>query len=62
MQPCRRGFHIGFGLENSDAVRSTHRRLSAAGVQVADIHASDGYVTFRCWDPDGTEIEIFWER
>jgi hypothetical protein len=19
------------------------------------------YVTFRCWDPDGTEIEVYWE-
>lgn len=59
--PLPEGFHVGFGLENGDAVRSTHRRLSAAGVALVDVQGDD-YVTFRCWDPDGTEIEVFWER
>jgi catechol 2,3-dioxygenase-like lactoylglutathione lyase family enzyme len=59
------GFHIGFSLESVDAVVSTHGSLTAAGVDATDVEhlAPDSdYVTFRCWDPDRTEIEIFWER
>jgi catechol 2,3-dioxygenase-like lactoylglutathione lyase family enzyme len=58
------GFHIGFGLDAADAVASLHATLSAAGVTVTDIEDSRpdaDYVTFRCWDPDGTEVEVFWE-
>lgn len=55
------GFHIGFGLGDGEAVRAAHRRLGAAGVPVGELEVEEGYVTFRGWDPDGTEIEVFWE-
>ena len=58
------GFHIGFGLHDADAVLALHGALSSAKVKVADVEdfrPGEGYVTFRCWDPDGTEIEVFWE-
>ena len=59
------GFHIGFQGADADEVLARHATLSAAGVKVGDVEdfRSDGedYVTFRCWDPDGAEIEIFWE-
>jgi catechol 2,3-dioxygenase-like lactoylglutathione lyase family enzyme len=58
------GFHIGFGFESSDAVHAMYRRLLADGIRVGpvqDFRPSEEYVTFRCWDPDGTEIEIYWE-
>jgi hypothetical protein len=41
-----------------------HRRLTEAGVRtsaVDDERPGEDYVSFRCWDPDGTEIEVFWE-
>ncbi len=60
-QPLPEGFHIGFGLDRRDEVEAVHGRLRAAGVEVGEIDRGDDYVTFRCWDPDGTEIEIFWE-
>jgi catechol 2,3-dioxygenase-like lactoylglutathione lyase family enzyme len=63
-QPLPAGFHIGFSLDAADEVASLHARLVAAGVEVTavDDHRPDeDYVTFRCWDPDGTEIELFWE-
>jgi hypothetical protein len=40
-------------------------RLTAAGVpvrNVEDFRPGEQYVTFRCWDPDGTEIEVSWEE
>lgn len=58
------GFHIGFGLGAADDVLALRDRLVAAGVragEVEDFRPGEDYVTFRCWDPDGTEVEVFWE-
>lgn len=63
-QPLPDGFHIGFGLADADAVLALRASLEAAGVRVGDLEdfrPGEDYVTFRCWDPDGTEIEVFWE-
>lgn len=58
------GFHIGFGVADAEAVMTLHRELAAAGARTADVRdfrPDEEYVTFRCWDPDGTEVEVFWE-
>jgi catechol 2,3-dioxygenase-like lactoylglutathione lyase family enzyme len=58
------GFHIGFGVSSPEDVGGLHRDLSAAGARTADLEdcrPGEEYVTFRCWDPDGTEIEVFWQ-
>lgn len=42
-----------------------HQTLTADGLEATpleDERPADDYVTFRCRDPDGTEIEVFWER
>ena len=62
--PLPDGVHIGFGAEGPEAVAELHATLCAAGVGVSameDFRPDEDYVTFRCWDPDGTEVEIFWE-
>jgi catechol 2,3-dioxygenase-like lactoylglutathione lyase family enzyme len=58
------GFHVGFGLDGAEPVAALHRDLGAAGVPVRDLEdyrPDEDYVSFRCWDPDGTEVEVFWE-
>jgi catechol 2,3-dioxygenase-like lactoylglutathione lyase family enzyme len=63
-QPMPDGFHIGFGLADAGAVMVVHRDLSGAGAptgSVGDLRPDEEYVSFRCWDPDGTEIEVFWQ-
>ena len=63
-QPLPDGFHIGFGARSPDEVAELHDRLHAAGVAataVDDHRPGEDYVTFRCWDPDGTEVEVFWD-
>ena len=63
-QPLPAGFHVGFGLAAADEVTALRGELAAAGVtttDVQDFRPGEDYVTFRCWDPDGTEIEVFWE-
>ena len=58
------GFHIGFGVADAEAVTALNRRLAATGLavtEIEDFRPAEDYVTFRCWDPDGTEVEVFWE-
>lgn len=62
--PLPEGFHIGFGLADPDTVTALHELMEAADVvttAVQDCRPTEAYVTFRCWDPDGTEVEVFWE-
>lgn len=58
------GFHIGFGLGGAGDVVALRDTLGFAGIVVGelqDYRPGEDYVTFRCHDPDGTEIEVFWE-
>jgi catechol 2,3-dioxygenase-like lactoylglutathione lyase family enzyme len=64
-QALPEGFHIGFGLADPSLVEAKRADLVAAGVRVGgyeDHRPGEDYVTFRCWDPDGTEIEVYWEE
>jgi catechol 2,3-dioxygenase-like lactoylglutathione lyase family enzyme len=64
-QPLPDGFHVGFALDDAEAVLAKHASLSDAGVRTSDVEdfrPDEDYITFRCWDPDGTEVELFWER
>ncbi len=62
--PLPPGFHIGFRQAAAGDVVDRRTEMAAAGVPVGDVEdhrpASD-YVSCRCWDPDGTEIEQFWD-
>ena len=63
-QPLPDGFHVGFGLDHADEVGALHTDLAAAGERataVEDYRPEEDYVTFRCWDPEGTEVEVFWQ-
>jgi len=51
-------------LRVRDAVGAMHAELTAADVPAVDVQGfrpDEQHVTFRCWDPDGTEIEVYWE-
>ena len=63
-QPLPPGFHIGFAVATPAEVIAMRAALVTADVPVSDLddaRPDEAYVTFRCWDPDGTEIEVFWE-
>jgi catechol 2,3-dioxygenase-like lactoylglutathione lyase family enzyme len=63
-QPLPAGVHIGFGLQDAAAVVGLRAALEAHEVRVTELEdhrPGEDYVTFRCWDPDGTEVEVFWE-
>jgi len=62
--PLPEGVHIGFGLDSADEVLALHDSLRSDGVSTTDVEdfrPGEEYVTFRCNDPDGTEVEVFWE-
>jgi len=55
-------FHFGFRLDGRVAVAATHARLAAAGVAIVEPLTDEGdLVYFRCADPDGYIIEVYWE-
>ncbi|WP_430419607.1 VOC family protein [Phenylobacterium sp.] len=54
--------HFGFRLDNADAVRSLYARLQAADVTIRHpLDEEPDFVWFRCADPDGHLIEVYWE-
>jgi catechol 2,3-dioxygenase-like lactoylglutathione lyase family enzyme len=55
-------FHFGFRLETVDAVEALHARLVADGVPIREpLTHEDDVVSFRCADPDGYQVEVYWE-
>jgi catechol 2,3-dioxygenase-like lactoylglutathione lyase family enzyme len=62
VEPFPEWFHFGFRLASGDAVREIHRRMTAANVAIAKpLYQDDEMVSFRCLDPDGYGIEVYWE-
>jgi catechol 2,3-dioxygenase-like lactoylglutathione lyase family enzyme len=55
-------FHFGFRLESPQAVRDLFARLTSAGDDLAaPLSEAPDFVWFRCRDPDGHAIEVYWE-
>ena len=55
------GYHFGFNLDDPAAVRQMHQAMTERGVGPGDLEEWEDYVTFRCHDLDGHEVEVFWE-
>ena len=61
-QPFPNWFHFGFRLDSAQAVRDLHDAMTEAGVSIVQaVQTWEDLVVFRCADPDGTNIEIYWE-
>lgn len=60
--PLPSWFHWGFKLASRTAVQQLHRGMVAAGVPITKaITRSDNLALFRCADPDGHQVEVYWE-
>jgi len=56
-------FHFGYRLNSARDVVDLHGRMSASDVVVLKpLYEDDELVSFRCADPDGYAIEIYWEK
>lgn len=57
-----RWFHFGFRLAPKEAVRSLFDRMREGGASILHPYEDDEEMSFfRCADPDGHGIEIYWE-
>ncbi len=60
--PLPRWFHFGFRLPSREAVREMHDRMAAEGVSITrPVEDHGSWASFRCADPDGHAIEIYYE-
>ena len=60
--PAATFLHFGFRLPDAGAVHALDRRLTADGVAVVERDDEPDLVSFKCLDPDGWRIEVYWER
>jgi catechol-2,3-dioxygenase len=62
--PLPPGFHVRFRQPTAQDVVALYNALATTSGPVGpleDHRPAEDYVTFRCHDPDGTEIEVFWD-
>ena len=61
-EPLPGWFHFGFRLADASQVRALHDRMTAAGATIIEpLTAEEQLTYFRCADPDGHPIEVYWE-
>jgi catechol 2,3-dioxygenase-like lactoylglutathione lyase family enzyme len=53
--------HFGFRLPDPRQVRELRARLAADGVPVVEFDDEPDLVSFKCLDPDGWRVEVYWE-
>jgi len=61
LDPFPDWFHFGFRLGRPAAVAALHAQLSADGVTTSELTELPDFVVFRCRDPDGYQLEVYWE-
>jgi catechol 2,3-dioxygenase-like lactoylglutathione lyase family enzyme len=55
-------FHFGFRQGSAAEVEALHAALAAEGAPIAEpLEQDESFASFRCRDPDGYLIEIYWE-
>ena len=54
-------FHFGFAMPDADAVHALRARLEGDGVPITERDDDPELVSFKCLDPDGWRIEVYWE-
>ncbi len=58
----RSGFlHFGFSMSDPASVRELRTRMEHDGVRVVEHDDEPGLVSFKCLDPDGWRVEVYWE-
>jgi catechol 2,3-dioxygenase-like lactoylglutathione lyase family enzyme len=54
--------HLGLPVAAAPAdVRALIKRMEADGVTIVERNDEAVYVAFKCLDPDGHRIEVYWE-
>jgi catechol 2,3-dioxygenase-like lactoylglutathione lyase family enzyme len=53
--------HFGFAMADAAAVGALRSRLERDGVPVVEHDDEPDLVSFKCLDPDGWRVEVYWE-
>jgi catechol 2,3-dioxygenase-like lactoylglutathione lyase family enzyme len=53
--------HFGFAMPDAEAVHALRTRLERDGVPVVERDDEPELVSFKCLDPDGWRVEVYWE-
>jgi catechol 2,3-dioxygenase-like lactoylglutathione lyase family enzyme len=53
--------HFGFAAPDPQRVRDLMARMRADGVPIVEYDDEPGLVSFKCADPDGWRVEVYWE-
>jgi catechol 2,3-dioxygenase-like lactoylglutathione lyase family enzyme len=54
--------HFGFTMGDAAAVHALRDRMEGDGVPVTERDDEPDLVSFKCLDPDGWRVEVYWER
>ena len=54
--------HFGFRVADRDAVQRLRRQMESGGVPVIEYDDEPALVSFKCLDPDGWRVEVYWEQ
>jgi catechol 2,3-dioxygenase-like lactoylglutathione lyase family enzyme len=54
--------HCGFRAGAPEEVHALRERMEADGVPVVERDDEPDLVSFKCLDPDGWRVEVYWER
>ena len=55
------GFDLALHPVGDLGVRALLARLEADGVTIVERDDEDEYASFKCLDPDGHRVEVYWE-
>ena len=54
--------HFGFTMVDGDAVRRQRHQMESDGVPIVESGDEPALVSFKCLDPDGWRVELYWEQ
>lgn len=54
--------HFGFRLDEPDKVRDLRGSLESHDVAIIEFYDEESLCSFKCLDPDGHRVEVYWER
>jgi catechol 2,3-dioxygenase-like lactoylglutathione lyase family enzyme len=54
-------WHFGFSMPGPEQVRQALARIEVAGVPVVERYDEAEHVSFKCLDPDGWRVEVYWD-
>jgi catechol 2,3-dioxygenase-like lactoylglutathione lyase family enzyme len=61
VEPSPAFLHAGFRAADPTAVRTLMERMEADGITIIERNDEKDYTAFKCLDPDGHRIEVYWE-